>query len=186
MPQTLILASGSPRRHELLTQMGLQFEVIQPSVDENLTGAPETVVAALARRKAEAVAVSRPDAVVLAADTLVAINGQSLGKPKDLQDAKQMLSLLNGNWHEVHTGVCVIANGETHTGHAVTQVLFTHMSEAEIQSYCGSGEPFGKAGAYAIQGLGGMYIEQIRGSYTNVVGLPTSLVRQILQKTNLL
>ncbi len=187
MSPQLILASLSPRRQELLSQMGLAFTVIPPLADENLQGAAEQVVVELARRKALSVAAAHPQAYVLAADTLVYLGARALGKPKDQSDAAAMLRALSGAWHEVHTGVCLAVPGAgMETGHAVTQVLFSRMTEEEIAAYCASGEPLGKAGAYAIQGLGGMYVEQIRGSYTNVVGLPTSLVRQMLKKTKYL
>lgn len=166
--------------------MGLDFKVFSPQVDECLDGSPREVVMALALRKASASALDFPEDLVLAADTLVTIDGQVLGKPVDQADALRMLKLLNGAWHEVHTGVCLMVDGKVQQGHAVTQVLFTRMSEEEMISYCRSGEPLGKAGAYAIQGLGGMFIEQIRGSYTNVVGLPTALVRRMLKNENYL
>jgi septum formation protein len=166
--------------------MGLSYEVFSPDVDENLEGSPTEVVIELARRKAVTAAEVYPECVILAADTLVSVGDEVLGKPQDTQDAERMLKLLNGTWHEVHTGVCVIAEDVQQVGHAVTQVLFAAMSPEEILAYCRSGEPMGKAGAYAIQGLGGMFIDQIRGSYTNVVGLPTSLVRQLLRNLKIL
>lgn len=186
MNKRLILASASPRRHELLSQMGLRFEVFPPQVDEDLQGPPGQVVVALAQRKAGAVAARFPEDAVLAADTLVAVEGQVLGKPDDLEDARRMLRLLSGRWHEVHSGVCLQVGQEAESAHAVTRVKFVSMTEDEIQAYCDSGEPMGKAGAYAIQGLCGMYIEQIEGSYTNVVGLPTALVRMMLKNKKLL
>lgn len=182
----LILASSSPRRQELLSRMGLEFIVFSPDVDEALFGSPEEVVSQLAERKALAAAERFKEDVVLAADTLVSINGESLGKPQDDQDAARMLRLLSGVWHQVHTGVCVISDGRKLLDHVVTQVLFTRLNETEIADYVKSGEPFGKAGAYAIQGIASMYVEEIRGSYTNVVGLPTSKVRELLKKINLL
>ena len=181
MERRLILASSSPRRQELLRSMGLQFTVFPPDVDENVSGEPALAVRLLARRKAGAAALVYPDDVVLAADTLVYADGHVLGKPLDMDDANRMLRLLAGTWHEVHTGVCLIAGGIEQVRAAVTEVLFSPMNEEDILGYCRSGEPFGKAGAYAIQGLGGMFIEEIRGSYTNVVGLPTSLVRGMLR-----
>ena len=186
MTRRLILASSSPRRQELLSQMGLTFTVFSPDVDENLSGSPESVVAALAQRKSRAAAERFPDDVVLAADTLVSVNGQTLGKPEDDKDAARMLRLLSGVWHQVHTGVCLIANGQVYPAQAVTQVLFSRLEDREIQAYVASGEPMGKAGAYAIQGLASMYIEEIAGSYTNVVGLPTSKVRELLKQIDLL
>lgn len=166
--------------------MGLEFLVFSPDVDEALSGAPKTVVAKLAERKALAAAERFPGDVVLAADTLVSVNGESLGKPRDAEDAIRMLRLLSGAWHQVHTGVCVIADGRHFPAQAVTRVLFTRLSDEEIAAYVKSGEPFGKAGAYAIQGTASMYIEEIMGSYTNVVGLPTSKVRALLKQINFL
>lgn len=186
MTRALILASSSPRRQELLTQMGLSYQVFSPEVDEHLSGSPEQVVRALAERKALAAAAVYPHGAVLAADTLVHVQGKLLGKPIDRQDAARMLHLLSGAWHEVVTGVCLVVDGQAVTAHAATQVKFARMTEDEIRFYCDSGEPMGKAGAYAIQGLGSMFIPEIRGSYTNVVGLPTALVRQMLKQANIL
>lgn len=162
--------------------MGLDYQVFSPDVDENLSGPPEKVVRALAERKAKAAAQTYPNDLVLAADTLVCVNGVSLGKPTDESDAKRMLRLLSGSWHEVYTGVCLITKAKTLVEMALTQVFFAPLNEEEMDEYIKSGEPFGKAGAYAIQGRASMYIEEIRGSYTNVVGLPTSMVRMMLQK----
>jgi septum formation protein len=177
----LILSSSSPRRQELLRSMGIQFTAFSPDVDENISGEPDSAVRLIARRKAEAAALLYPEDMVLAADTLVYAAGQILGKPLDMGDAARMLRLLSGTWHKVYTGVCLIAGGVEQVRAAMTEVLFSPMTEEDILDYCRSGEPFGKAGAYAVQGLGGMYIEEIRGSYTNVVGLPTSLVRSMLR-----
>ncbi len=180
VPGRLILASSSPRRRELLAAMGVEFEVVSPETDEDIRGTPGEMTRGLAQRKARAVSASHPSDTVLAADTLVCVAGAVLGKPADVADAARMLAMLSGVWHEVHTGVCVIAGGEEQLGHAVTRVRFSPMTAAEIAFYCASGEPMGKAGAYAIQGLGGMFIEEISGSYSNVVGLPTGLVYRML------
>lgn len=183
MVQTrLILASASPRRQELLAQMGFDFEVFVPQVDEQLPGEPVDVVQALARRKAQAAAAVHPDGLILAADTLVYANGQTLGKPENLEEAAGMLRLLSGSWHEVFTGVCLMKAGKEQTAYAKTRVLFSPLTAADIIAYCQSGEPMGKAGAYAIQGLGGQFIEEIAGSYANVVGLPTALVRRMMME----
>jgi len=184
----LILASLSPRRQELLSQMGLAFTVIPPLADENLQGAAEQVVVELARRKALSVASAHPQAYVLAADTLVYLGERALGKPKDQSDAAAMLRALSGAWHEVHTGVCLAVPGAgMETGHAVTQVLFSRMTEEEIAAYCASGERQGKAGAYAIQGRAAAFIEHISGSYSGIMGLPlhetAALLRQAGVKT---
>jgi septum formation protein len=119
--------------------------------------------------------------MILAADTIVYAMKEILGKPKDLTDAARMLRLLSGNVHQVYTGVCLVSGEKLLEGTAVTDVLFSRMTQEDIAFYCASGEPLGKAGAYAIQGLGSMFIEEISGSYTNVVGLPTTLVRRMLQ-----
>lgn len=182
----LILASSSPRRQELLRQMGIDFDVCVPQVDESLDAEPKTLVLALSERKALAVAESHRDAAVLAADTVVSIGSTVLGKPRDARDAARMLSLLSGAWHEVHTGISLYVGGQFAKAHAMTRVRFSDLSRDEIAAYCESGEPMGKAGAYAIQGLGGMFVEEIIGSYTNVVGLPTALVRRMLKERQLL
>ena len=172
MTRSLILASSSPRRQELLAQMGLSFQVYSPEVDEHQDGSPDQVVRALAERKARAAALVHPQDAVLAADTLVHIEGQLLGKPVDLEDAARMLRLLSGKWHEVVTGVCLVADGSLQTAHATTRVLFTAMTDEEIRFYCDSGEPMDKAGAYGIQGRGAFLVAAITGSCSNVIGLP--------------
>lgn len=176
----LMLASSSPRRRELLFEMGIPFETCSPRVDEQLVGQPRQVVRTLAKRKALAALALHPQRTILAADTLVCVNGQVLGKPEDLADAARMLRLLSGAWHEVYTGLCLLHQGRQIVAHARTLVQFCRLSELDVQAYCQSGEAMGKAGAYAIQGIAGMYVRQIRGSYTNVVGLPTALVRRLL------
>lgn len=183
MAGRLILASSSPRRRELLLSMGLDFEVVQAEVDEGLNGAPETVVQQLARRKAAEAARRFPQDYVLGADTLVAIDGEALGKPRDLKDAARMLRMLSGRWHQVHTGVCLMAKGREYLACETTQVRFCALEEEDIRRYCASGEPMGKAGAYAIQGMAGMYISEIRGCYSNVVGLPTARVLGLLKES---
>ena len=181
MPRRLILASSSQRRKELLTLMGLDYEVFSPDVNEDGEGLPGEVVLLHARKKAQATALVYPDDIILAADTIVYAMKEILGKPKDLTDAARMLRLLSGKVHQVYTGVCLVSGEKLLEGTAVTDVLFSRMTQEDIAFYCASGEPLGKAGAYAIQGLGSMFIEEISGSYTNVVGLPTTLVRRMLQ-----
>lgn len=182
MAGRLILASTSPRRQELLRAMRVPFDIDSADVNEVLDGDPRTVTGALAQRKAKAVLKRHPLDLVLAADTLVVREGLVLGKPVDAADARRMLSLLSGGWHEVMTGVCLAdgGTGAIHTQIEVTKVRFDPMDDRQIDAYVASGEPFGKAGAYAIQGLAGMYIPEISGSYSNVVGLPTALVRRML------
>lgn len=177
---TIVLASASPRRAELLRAAGINFTIRVANVDETQLPdeAPDTYVARLSRTKAFAVA--QPDEIVLGADTTVVIGQETAGKPLDIEDAKRMLRLLSGNWHEVLTGVTLVRNGESHTEVAATRVKFAEMNEAEIEWYANSGEPDDKAGAYAIQGLASRFIERIEGSYSNVVGLPIETVYRML------
>ncbi|HOA15189.1 MAG TPA: Maf family protein [Bacillota bacterium] len=182
----LILASASPRRVELLEALKIEFEVVPSNADETVEDglSPGTLVEALARAKASAVSASRPKDLVLGADTVVAIGGQVLGKPKDCDDAARMLRMLQGRSHEVYTGICVKreADGFERVAHEVTEVRFLPMSEEEIASYVGTGEPLDKAGAYAIQGFGTLFISGITGDYFNVVGLPLRLVAEMLEE----
>ncbi|HSK69518.1 MAG TPA: Maf family protein [Candidatus Limnocylindria bacterium] len=181
MADRLILASASPRRAELLTSMGLRFEVYAPDVDEDIPGDPREVTLTLARRKARAAAAHFQGDTILAADTLVSVDGEALAKPADEADARRMLSMLSGRWHSVFTGVCVLRGTYEQAEAAETLVRFSALAPKDVAAYIRSGEPFGKAGAYAIQGMAGMYVPEIRGSFTNVVGLPTSLVRTMLE-----
>ncbi len=181
----LILASGSPRRSEILTSVGWEFEKIVADIDETeLEGElPEDYVKRLAKEKAQAVANLNPDRVVLGADTTVVINKQIIGKPVDLDDARRILRLLSGNWHEVLTGVAVVKNGETQVGIQSTKVKFADLSEAEVEYLVVHGEPLDKAGAYAVQAQAALFIEGIDGDYWNVVGLPISLVYDLVRKS---
>lgn len=180
MNEPLILASSSPRRRELVGYMGISFEVITADAEETAQGAPEALVTENARRKAEAVARRHPERVVLGADTIVYWHGQVLGKPKNEEEAVQMLRGLQGDWHTVYTGVCVIAQGKTSVRYDTSKVLFVPLKDQEILSYVRTGEPMDKAGAYALQGRGGMFVQRIEGSYSNVIGLPMSLTREML------
>ena len=170
----IILASGSPRRRALLRELGLTFEVYTPDVDETHSPneAPEALCRRLSRLKAEAVATKFPDALVIAADTIVVIDGQVLGKPVDREDAVRMLTLLQGREHEVLTGVCVCAEGRVLSCEEHTSVKFRPLSGEEIAAYASTGECDDKAGAYAVQGKGSLLVERINGDYFNVVGLP--------------
>lgn len=177
----LILASGSPRRKELLTMMGLSFEVDVSDADESFEGSPQEIVKELSRRKAAAVAVRHDHSLVLAADTIVYL-GRVLGKPGTHERAQEMLRELSGQWHEVYTGMTLI---DTSLGKMLqsverTRVHFVEMTKQEICDYAASGEPLDKAGAYAIQGQGGMFVDKIEGSHSNVIGLPMSALRQML------
>ena len=177
----LILASASARRHELLTAMRIAYEVIIPDVDEHETGAPAELVQMLAKKKALAVSAEHPGRFILAADTLVAHRGQVFGKPQDAKEAASMIAALQDDWHEVFSGICLITpDGVQDVNYCCTKVHFVPLSEQDIAAYVASGEPMGKAGAYAIQGLAGMYVSEIEGCYANVIGLPTALVRQML------
>lgn len=177
----LILASGSPRRKEILEAMGLSFSVDVSDADESFVGKPEDMVLELSRRKAQAVAPRHADSVILAADTIVFCDGV-LGKPRDDEEARRMLSELSGRWHSVYTGVTMIdtRSGSTISRADATRVHFVPLTDADIAAYVATGETRDKAGAYAIQGRGGMLIDRIEGSYSNVVGLPMALVRSML------
>lgn len=179
----LILASGSPRRRELLAGMGYQFEIRIPNVDENVSGHARDVVGVLSCRKAEAIASQLTDGIVIASDTLVSLNGQALGKPADEADAFRMLRTLSGNTHEVFTGVTIIdaAGGQAETRVVRTGVRFRSLSDAEIDAYIRTGEPMDKAGAYGIQGGAGAFVEALDGSYENVVGFPVDDIQDMLE-----
>ncbi len=179
----LVLASASPRRAELLRTAGFTFDVRPADVDETPrpAEAPATYALRVARDKARAAADRTTDEVwILAADTVVVVDGQILGKPSTDADARRMLSMLSGAVHEVLTAV-VVRHGASETSEVVsTRVRFTELSQAEIDWYVESGEPEGKAGAYAIQGLGSRFVDWIEGSWSNVVGLPVATVYRML------
>lgn len=181
LPQ-LVLASGSPRRAEILTSVGWPFTKVVPDIDETERSGedPGDYVTRLAKEKAEAVARDRPAPIVLGADTTVVINDQILGKPYDAADAKRMIELLAGNWHDVLTGVAVVKNGSTSVGLQRTSVKFSEMTEAEVDYLVERGDPLDKAGAYAVQAQAALFIEGIEGDYWNVVGLPISLVYRLV------
>lgn len=171
-----ILASASPRRKELLQKAGYTFEIVVSDADESLPAGitPEKAVQLNAARKAQAVAETNPGAVVLGCDTVVAIDGEILGKPGDEAEAKRMLRRLSGNTHTVYSGVC-ITDGKKETVFAVaTDVTFYALSARTIDAYVATKEPMDKAGAYGIQGLGCVLVREIAGDYSNVVGLPLS------------
>jgi septum formation protein len=177
----LILASASPRRTMLLEQLGLQFNVVPSAVEEVVEAhlTPAEVVESLSHLKATDVASHHLNAdLVLGADTVVVLDGQILGKPVDTADAKRMLGALQGRWHQVYTGYTLIAPKEAKTvqGHAMTEVRIREMSDAEIDAYIATGEPMDKAGSYAIQGIGALLVAEIKGEYTNVVGLSVPAV----------
>lgn len=171
----IILASGSPRRKELLTQMGLAFQVVVSDVNEGIDKdmPPEDQVYFISRRKAQAVAKTvGPDKLVIAADTIVALEGEVMGKPHSPQEAVAMLSRLSGKTHEVYTGFTLQRGDRVVTQTERTLVTFRPLTPAEIDAYVATGEPMDKAGAYGIQGLGSMLVRGIQGDYFNVMGLP--------------
>lgn len=184
----LVLASASPRRQELLRNAGISFEVQPAHIPEDTRPDEQAKQCAerLAREKAVAVAKQRPQDVVLGADTVVAIDDQTLGKPVDRADAIRMLRMLSGREHQVITGVCVVANGQPRTTSEITKVTMVGITEQEITDYVATGEPMDKAGAYAIQGIASRWIPRIEGDYSNVVGLPVALVYRMLRETALL
>ena len=185
----LILASASPRRKEILSTLGVDFTVRTADADEtcDLTD-PGLRVEAIALRKGRAVEEAlraegalTPDTVILASDTLVTLDGEFLGKPLDTEDARRMLSLLQGRTHTVASGLAILRDGRAVTAHELTGVVFAPMSEEEIEDYLRTGESFGKAGAYAVQGHAARYITGLRGDYFNVVGLPVRRLYETLQ-----
>ncbi len=181
-PKNLILASGSPRRAEILQAVGWEFTKSVPDIDESeIEGeSPADYVVRLARNKAEAIAVDHPSSVVLGADTTVVIDQRIIGKPIDLADATRMIGLLAGKEHEVLTGIAIAAAGKTVTGFQRTRVKFAEMSNDEIEFLVSEGDPLDKAGAYAVQAQAALFIEYIDGDYWNVVGLPIHLVYRLM------
>lgn len=182
----IILASASPRRQELLKNAGIEF-IVHPSNIPEVPLAGETPRAfgeRMAREKAKAVHAQAQGRVILAADTVVAVGDEILGKPEDATDAARMLRLLSNRTHEVITAVCLLGNGFEDVRSETTAVHFNAMSEAEIADYVATGEPMDKAGAYAIQGRASRWISKIDGDYYNVVGLPVDLVWRMLHEHN--
>lgn len=198
MKKTLLLASASPRRKEILEQAGFSFEILAANADENIQEAdPAEMVKKLSARKALASMEawkqqdkSEDDILVLGADTVVVLDGQILGKPSDQADATQMLRRLQGNTHQVYTGVTLLWVDEEKQQKQIcfaekTDVVFYPMTETEIQAYVATNEGADKAGSYAVQGLAMKYIEKIDGDYHNVVGLPAASIYQTLRRNHL-
>ena len=182
----LVLASASPRRQELLRNAGIVFEVQPADINEDQMsgeGAKECAER-LAREKAIAVAQKRPHECILGADTVVVVDGQLLGKPRDVADAVRMLRMLSGRKHQVITGVCLVVKGQPSIASETTLVSVSKISETEIAEYVASGEPMDKAGAYAIQGIASRWIPRIEGDHSNVVGLPIALVFRMLRENS--
>lgn len=182
---TLVLASTSPRRRDLLPRFGVPYS-IEPSLvverEPEPGEDPEAYAAALAREKAETVASRHPDEVILAADTVVAVDGHILGKPVDETDALRMLRLLRGRAHTVVTAVALVRAGQIVSGVSMVTVRMRDASDEELQAYIAGGEPMDKAGAYAIQGLGGQLVDEIAGCYNAVVGLPLGLTADLFKR----
>ena len=186
----LILASKSPRRRYLLKQAGLKFSVIPSSFDESSVtlSSPDVYVRQLAENKARDISEQYPDSWVIGADTIVFIDGTILGKPGSHAEARTMLKNLSGRTHQVLTGYCICCHriGSRFSETVKTDVCFKKLTDREIDWYISSGEPFDKAGAYAIQGIGTFLVKRINGSYTNVVGLPVCEVVEFLINQNVL
>jgi len=182
--EPLILASGSPRRKELLARVNLPFETDVADVDEHCDLPARSAVEALSRRKALAVASRHAGRYVLGADTLVALGDEVLGKPKDAEEACAMLRRLSGETHQVYTGVTLVSpDGAVRTASDRSDVTFCPLSDAEISAYVESGEPLDKAGSYAMQGRASLWITHLDGSDTSVIGLPLYLVRRLLMES---
>ena len=180
----IILASGSPRRRELLALAGIEYKVIPSECDETLPQniSPGDAVRLLAQRKAEDVFNKHEDALIIGADTVVALDGKILGKPKDRENAKEMLLALSGKTHEVYTGVALISKNKKEIFSCRSLVEFYPLTEKEINNYIKTGEPMDKAGAYGIQGRGFFLVKGISGDYNNIVGLPLSETVRKLEK----
>jgi len=182
----IILASASPRRRELLRQLGLNFEVIPSEVAEDVRDGeePREHVLRLARLKAKEIARDQDSTVIIGADTIVVLGGEILGKPKNEEEAFEMLSRLSGREHRVFTGFCVLdaSDGAEHCEAVESKVRFKNLTPEEIRGYVKTGEPMDKAGAYGVQGKGSYMIKEIQGSYTNVVGLPLCELVEVLTR----
>jgi septum formation protein len=181
-----VLASSSPRRQELLKLLLADFEVVPSEVDESarIGETPDEVVVRLAHEKASLVRRRRPEACVIGADTLVVCDGDILGKPTSGEQARRMLRTVSGRTHQVLTGVCLLCLDRVFVERSRTDVTFCNLTEKEIEDYLRSGEPFDKAGAYGIQGLGARFVERIDGCHFNVVGLPVSLLYRMMKGVN--
>jgi nucleoside triphosphate pyrophosphatase len=186
--EKLILASQSPRRAEILQAVGWEFDSVPANIDESVFAGEDAVsyVRRLAQTKAQTVALKSSSSFVLGADTTVVANAEILGQPRDDDDARRMLRLLSGKWHDVLTGVALVNPRESAkvlVEHETTRVRFAEMSAEQIDWYVSTGEARGKAGAYGIQGKAALFIEEIQGDYFNVVGLPIRLVFEMLRRS---
>ena len=181
---SIVLASASPRRRELLEMMGLEFEIIPAKDEADADGlSPSEAVAKIALGKALSVAENRAEEdLIIAADTLVCLDGELLGKPKNEKEAYEMLKKLSGKEHQVYTGVAVSQGGQASSGAEMTKVRFCEMTDEDIFAYIATKEPMDKAGAYGIQGKGAVFIEGIEGDYFNVMGLPLRRLNLMLKE----
>jgi len=185
----IILASSSPRRAEILRKLGIKFEVREPIYEPKLLeGTPEEMVKFAALEKARQVAGFYTEGIVIAADTIVVVDGEILGKPRNKEEAKKFLRKLSGKVHKVYTGIAVIdvASGKEVVDVSISEVKFKELSEEEIEFYVKTGEPLDKAGAYAIQGIGAIFVEWIKGDFYGIVGLPINKLYNFLQKLGLI
>ena len=182
----IVLASKSPRRKEILENLGLKFDIIVADADERSDEtAPRKRVGELAAIKGRAVLETlenKDELLLIASDTLVYAEGEFLGKPRDREDARRMINMLSGRAHSVVSGIYIYCNGKEAMAADETRVVFDEMSQKEIENYISSAEPYDKAGGYAVQGLASLYISGLEGDYFNVVGLPVNLLYKILKK----
>jgi len=178
----LVLASASPRRRALLAEAGLSHRVLPVDIDETPPPGerPEQVAVLLARRKALAASRVTPERPLVAADTIVVLDGRLLGKPADRNEARATLRALSGRRHDVITGMCVLTEGAIRLRAVITEVWFRRLTEKEIEDYVATGEPMDKAGSYGIQGRAGKFVARLRGSRSNVIGLPVEELREML------
>lgn len=182
----IILASGSPRRHELLRKLCNDFIVEVSDAQEVQTADnPKALAIANAKLKAQAVAAKHPDAVVIGADTIVVLDGEIFGKPDGVKGAEKMLARLAGKRHEVITGLAICAGGSVYTAAEVTEVYFGEMTTEEIREYVATGEPLDKSGSYALQGGATKFIEKIHGDWSNVVGLPVYRLKKLAEASGI-
>ncbi len=182
----LILASSSPRRREILSLLGVEFEVIPSGVEESIVGDPITTARFLSKKKALDVWNKRKKALVIGADTLVYIGSRIIGKPGNEEEAFRTLKFLSGRWHKVVTAVSFISEGLRLTVHDIAKVRFRKLSDEEIRFYISTGEPLDKAGAYGVQGFGATIVERIEGNFYTVMGLPIVKVYEVLKELSIL
>ena len=179
----IVLASASPRRRELLTQVGYQFKVVPSSVEEEMEdGTPIDIVKHNALIKAQDIAKSYPKDIVIGADTIVVVNGRIFGKPQDENDAEKMLAELSGSVHQVMTGIAVVQGERIHSEVVVTDVTMRNYDMDEIHAYIATGEPMDKAGAYGIQGEGGKFVLGYEGGFDTIMGLSVELCEKLIRK----